>query len=316
MGPQTSGMARGRLNTGRWMRFTYALLVVLAGALAAAVIISPLAAFALAATGFHFPFPRIFDRTVMLTLLTALILGARPLRLRSLLAAGFRDPWRKWPQGLHGLIAAAIVMALLFAGAIILGAHGGPGLGRLYRRLPYYLLQAGAVGIIEEGFFRAFLLGGMTADLGRRGALIASSAIYAVSHLLRSPARLYLVGFHPAAGLYNLQGSAIQLSDPGTAVPALVGLFLLGLVLGVAYIRSETVYLPIGLHAGFVVGAKTWPALLTPGVILPWWIAGYRRFPLISGPAGWAAALILLTLLPRLCRTPEDQKSTFQPVNL
>jgi membrane protease YdiL (CAAX protease family) len=285
------------------MKFSYALILALVGALAAAIIISPLAAFALAAAGFHFPFPRIFDRTVMVTLLVALILLRRPLRCRSLLATGFRDPRRNWPQVLRGLAAAAIVMALLFACAIIAGAHGGPGLGRLYRRLPYYLLQAGVVAIIEESFFRAFLLGGMAADLGRRGALIVSSAIYAVSHLLRSPARFYLVGFHPAAGLHNLQGSAVQLSDPDTAVPVLIGLFLLGLVLGEALILTETVYLPIGLHAGFVAGAKSWPALLTSGVSLPWWIAGARRFPLISGPAGWAAALILLMLLPKLCRT-------------
>lgn len=298
------------------MKFSYALILALVGALAAAVIISPLAAFALGATRFHFPFPRIFDRTVMVTVLAALILLRRPLRFGSLLAAGFRDPRRNWPQVLWGFAAAAIVMALLFACAIIAGAHGGSGLGRLYHRLPYYLLQAGVIAIIEEGFFRAFLLGGMAADLGRRGALIVSSAIYAVSHLLRSPAKFYLVGFHPAAGLHNLQGSAVQLSDPVTAVPALLGLFLLGLVLGEALILTESVYLPIGLHAGFVAGAKSWPALLTPGVSLPWWIAGARRFPLISAPAGWAAALILLILLPKLCGTGAAQKSIFQPVNL
>jgi membrane protease YdiL (CAAX protease family) len=292
------------------MKFTYALILALVGALAAAVIISPLAAFALAAAGFHFPFPRIFDRTVMLTLLGALILLARPLRFRSLLAAGFCDPRRNWPQVLRGLIAAAIVMALLFICAFIAGAHGGPGLVRLQHRFPQYLLQAGAIGIIEESFFRAFLLGGMAADLGKRGALIASSAIYAASHLLRAPARFYLTGFDPAAGLHNLQGSAAQLSDPATAVPALVGLFLLGLVLGEAFILSGTVYLPIGLHAGFVVGAKSWPALRSPGVILPWWITGYRRFPLISGPAGWAVALILLVLLPRLYRIGPTRNQT------
>src|SRR5712692_8660361 len=110
------------------MRFSYALILALVGALAAAVIISPLAAFALAAAGFHFPFPRIFDRTVMLTLLAALLLLARPLRFRSLLAAGFRDPRRNWRQVLRGLIAAAIVMAILFICAFIAGAHGGPGL--------------------------------------------------------------------------------------------------------------------------------------------------------------------------------------------
>jgi membrane protease YdiL (CAAX protease family) len=282
------------------MKFSYALILAFVLALAAAIAISPIAAVALSAAGFRFPFPRIFDRTVMATLLATLILFARPLRMRSLLARGFRDPGSNWADVLRGLAAATVVIALLFACAALVGAHGGPGLERLRDRFPGYLLQAVVVGIIEEGFFRAFLMGGMTADLGRRGGLIVSSAIYAVSHLLRSPARLYLTGFHPAAGLHNLAGSATQLSDPGTAVPALIGLFLLGLVLGGAFLHTGTVYLSIGLHAGFVIGAKSWPAMLTPGIVLPHWIAGVGRFPLISSPAAWIAALILLAILPKL----------------
>jgi len=297
------------------MKFSYALLLAFALGLAGAVAISPFAAMALAAAGFRLPFPRIFDRTVMLTLLALIILLARPLRLRSLLAAGFRDPKGRCPEIVRGLIVAIIVIGVLFACAIGAGARGGPGLDRLRHRFPSYLLQALMVGIIEEGFFRAFLQGGLTIDIGRRAALILSSAVYSLSHLLRSPARLYVTGFHPTVGLHNLAGSAVQLSDPATAIPALVGLFMLGLVLGEAFILSEAVYLPIGLHAGFVLGAKSWPAILTPGVQLPWWIAGVGRIPLISAPAAWLAALIVLAILPRLARREQAQKSTFQPVN-
>jgi membrane protease YdiL (CAAX protease family) len=284
------------------MKFSYALIVAFALGLAAAVAISPAAAAALSACGLRFPFPRIFDRTVMATLLAALILFRRPLQLRPLLARGFAEPRRNWPDFVRGLIIALAVIAILFACAAVAGAHGGPGLERLRHRLPAYVVQAIAIGIIEEGFFRAFLLGGMSVDLGRRGALLASSAIYAVAHLLRSPARIYLTGFHPAAGLHNLAGSAIQLSDPATAVPALIGLFMLGLVLGEAFLITGKAYLPAGLHAGFVIGAKSWPALTTPGIALPHWIAGYGRFHLISSPAAWIAALILIAILPRLGR--------------
>ncbi len=300
-GGQALWLGAGRAIKHR-MRFTYVLILAFALALTAAVAISPIAAVVLTAAGFRFPFPRIFDRTVMVALLLTVILFARPLRLRSLLADGFRDLRRNWTDVLRGIAAAIVVIATLFTCAALAGAHGGPGLERLYHRFPGYLLQAIAVGIIEEGFFRVFLLGGISTDLGRRGALIVSSAIYSVSHLLRSPARIYLTGFHPAAGLHNLAGSAIQLSDPGTAAPALIGLFLLGLVLGEAFLLAGTVYFSIGLHAGFVLGAKSWPAILTPGVALPYWIAGFGRFPLISSPAAWIAALILIALLPKLRR--------------
>jgi membrane protease YdiL (CAAX protease family) len=297
------------------MKFSYALLVAFALGLAGAVVISPFAAFALATAGFHFPFPRIFDRTMMLMMLAVIIVLARPLRVRSLLADGFRDLASRWPEIVRGLILALIVMAILFACAIGSGAHGGANLERLHR-LPSFLLQAAAVAIIEEGFFRAFLQGGLTIDISRRGALVLSSAIYSLSHLIRSPARFYVIGFHPMAGLHNLAGSTTQLSHPSTAIPALIGLFLLGLVLGEAFIVSESVYLPLGLHAGFVLGMKSWPALLTPGgVSPPWWIAGVGRFPLISAPASWIAAIVVLAILPKLARRERPQKSTFQPVN-
>ena len=53
-----------------------------------------------------------------------------------------------------------------------------------------------------------------------------SSLIYAVAHLVRSPARFYLVGVHPAAGFENLGASASQLAHPLVAIPAFIGLIL------------------------------------------------------------------------------------------
>jgi uncharacterized protein len=165
-----------------------------------------------------------------------------------------------------------------------------------------FLLPAIAIGIIEEGFFRAFLLAGMRRDFGPRIALLASSAMYSVVHLVRSPAHYYLTGFHPCAGLHNLAASAAQLGHPIVAAPTLVGLFLLGMVLGEAFIATGTVWFSIGLHAGFVLGAKTWPLIGHSGVPISRWIASAGPVPLIAAPAAWTIALVLLMVLPRLLR--------------
>src|SRR5579864_675364 len=93
--------------------FTLRLALTLLIAALAAALIAPFVAPLIAWAGFHFPFPRIFDRVVMVTL---------------------------------------------------------------------------AIAVIEEGFFRAFLLDGMAQDFGRRAGLAASSAVYAAAHLVRSPA--------------------------------------------------------------------------------------------------------------------------------
>jgi hypothetical protein len=56
------------------------------------VILAPAAAAAGAALGLRFPFPRIFDRTVMVTLLAALLIWSRALGFGALMRAGFAAP--------------------------------------------------------------------------------------------------------------------------------------------------------------------------------------------------------------------------------
>ena len=79
-------------------------------------------------------------------------------------------------------------------------------------------------------------------------------------------------------------------------------LFLLGIVLAEAFLQTGTVYYSIGLHAGFVVGAKLWPDLTSAGVRLPAWLTGWGPQPLISGVAAWAIAPAPLALVRPLTR--------------
>jgi hypothetical protein len=117
---------------------------------------------------------------------------------------------------------------------------------------------------------------------------------------VRSPARFYLTGFHPLAGLNDLGASAARILHPGDALPAIIGLFLLGLVLGEAFILTGRVWFSIGMHAGFVIGAKTWPLLAYSGTPTPRWLAGPGPVPLIAAPAAWTVAILLMILLPIL----------------
>jgi membrane protease YdiL (CAAX protease family) len=292
-------------------RFTPAFLLALILGLAAAVIISPLAAAAVAAAGFRFPFPRIFDRTVMVTLAVALMLFARRLRFVELVRGGFADSYRPARQWLQGFGIAIAAMAALFALAIIAaGAH--PAAMPVLIRAMRFAGPAILIGIIEEGFFRAFLLGGMARDFGRGAALIASSAFFALVHLMRSPAHFYLTGIHPAAGLDDLGASAARLIHPGNLIPMVFGLFLLGIVLGEAFLLTGRVWVSAGIHAGVVIGAKTWPVIAHAGARPPRWLAGPGPVPLIAAPTAWIAAAmmaLLLFLLFRPSRAREAQAS-------
>jgi hypothetical protein len=141
----------------------------------------------------------------------------------------------------------------------------------------------------------------MLDEAGRTGALVLSSAIYALAHVVRAPHHIYIAHFDAAAGMYNLAASFDALLHPVSALPALFGLFLLGLVLGEAFLLTGTVYFSAGLHAGLVIGAKLWPysGYPTPAAP-PRWVGGYGHPALISGAAAWLLALLLLAFVPRL----------------
>jgi uncharacterized protein len=254
-------------------------------------------AWGLAAAGWHFPFPRLFDRTMMATLLIALLFIARRLDLGGLLREGFARPLAHRREFALGLALSLGIIAILFALAAADGCgHLLPVLPLIKRALKY-TAAAMLIGVIEEAFFRAFLLAGIRSDYGRRTALIASALIYAVVHVLRSPAHIYLTGYYPLAGFQNLALSAARLTHPTEMLPILIGLFLLGIVLGQAFMLTGKVYFSIGLHAGFVIGAKTWPVVVDHQAV-PRWLAGPGPVPLIAAPAAWIAAIIIGVALP------------------
>jgi len=57
--------------------FTARFALVLIAGIVAAIIFAPLAAVAVSAAGWRYPFPRIFDRTVMVSMLIVMLYAAR-----------------------------------------------------------------------------------------------------------------------------------------------------------------------------------------------------------------------------------------------
>lgn len=286
------------------MSFTSRFALVLIVGIVAAIIIAPVAAVAVATERWRFPFPRIFDRTVMATLLIAMLFAARDLDLIALLKRGFVHPaGSSVIPAIRGFVVAICAIVILFALALAVGGGAVGDRGAAIGLIPKYFLAAIVIAFIEEAFFRAFVLGGMAGDYGDRIALVASAAIYALAHLVRSPARFYVTSYEPAAGLITLAHSIDQFTVPALAIPTLIGLFLLGLVLGEAYLLTGSVYFSIGLHGGFVMGAKLWPKIIANRATIPWWIGGTGAIPLIGGAAAWAIAILFFAFLPVILRS-------------
>jgi membrane protease YdiL (CAAX protease family) len=283
--------------------FTLRLALTLLIAALAAALIAPLIAPIVASAGFHFPFPRIFDRVVMVTLAIAIWRERHELGLARRLQAGFAQPLAHLDDAAAGLLLGAAAIGVLWVVAWLNAPTGSRAQGvALLMALAGNIAAALTIAIIEEGFFRAFLLHGMAQDLGWCGGLIGSSAIYAAAHLVRSPARFELRGIHPLAGLHNLSASLAQLCHPISAAPGLFGLFLLGLLLGIGLVRTGRVYFSVGLHTSVILGAKTWHKFAPGAQSAPPWLAGYGRPPIISGAVAWLVTLALLVVVDRLTR--------------
>jgi membrane protease YdiL (CAAX protease family) len=261
-------------------------------AVVGAIMIAPFAAIALAAVGFSFPFPRIFDRVMMVTLLAALLLFGHRLRLLEFLRQGFRTNQADVWQVLNGLVLAAVAVSILFALASLAG--GNVRAADIFPSVLRYLPAAMLIALIEEGFFRAFLLAGMESEFGSFAGLLASSAIFALVHVIRSPARFYVVHFDPLAGAKTLVAYGERILQIG-AGPALVGFFLLGLVLSESFVLTRRVHCSVGMHLGFVLGAKTWRQAV--GGAVPRWLAGDGPVPLVAAPATWGVSGVVLILL-------------------
>ena len=99
--------------------FTARFALVVAAGIVAAIIFAPIAAVAVSAAGWHYPFPRIFDRTVMATLLIAMLFSARDLNLVSLLSRGFKHlAGTSVARAIRGFVVAIIAIAILFGLAL------------------------------------------------------------------------------------------------------------------------------------------------------------------------------------------------------
>lgn len=206
--------------------------------------------------------------------------------------------------------------------ALALGVELAAGL-RVWRpdqgapRIAWVLLSAfGAalvVGMLEEPLFRGALCRGLAEAVGWRLALGVSSGLYGWVHFLGKVPSPEPVTWD--AGL-QVVFSMVRVSlDAGTWLPGMPTLVLAGILLGRLLQRTGSLWVPIGLHTGWVFFIKSRGALTAtvPGV----GGAGWGESRVSAGWTGLAAvalAVIVFEWLGRgsACR-PGAQSSGTDP---
>lgn len=283
-----------RLPTSGVFVAAFALLVV--GTLVGAAVVAPgvYASVADPSGSAPWPFSRVYDRVAVVLLIVLLVAGRRQLGLRRVPAAWRAERWgARVRLALLGLAASLVPALVLLAPAI--GSSGLVWAGRtLAEAAQKALLAVPAallVALAEECLYRVVVFRGAAATWDWRWAAAGSALFYSAVHFLVPDREFVPSGASPAAGLSYLGevlGQVVRLE----AMPALFGLFLIGLVLAAALHHTGSLALCTGLHAGWFVAMKV-GILVTS--LPPSASAGgsaAKRQLLIGSPWVWASVAV------------------------
>ena len=126
------------------------------------------------------------------------------------------------------------------------------------------------VPLIEEVFFRGLILGLLLRSARPLMANFISSALFALLHFLKGDDRT-VQQINWSSGFVSLAHSFGQFSQPMLIIGAFATLFLIGWILADARLRTKTLWLSIGLHAGWIFGNGIFNRLAHRRVLaLPW----------------------------------------------
>lgn len=220
-----------------------------------------------------FPFHRFFSRILQVTAIILLIPLLFWLRIRNMREFGLEKNPRKWRDLTTGLSLALTPVTILGIGYLVFEIYGIKK-DLIPSALPKILLTAVVVAAIEEFLFRGVLLGLTVKTFGRVTGLVSVSLVFAFVHFLK-PGKLPVESVHWWSGFAQFSAVGAGFPDPALFALGFLSLFIVGLILGFAALRTHSLWLPIGLHAGWVFGQQflQWLAkfrIKPPDELLPW----------------------------------------------
>lgn len=139
-----------------------------------------------------------------------------------------------------------------------------------WARFGKMLAASVTVPFIEETFFRGIVLGVLLRTGRRYMSILVTSAIFSVIHFLKAPERTSAIVTW-TSGLNSIAHSFEQFGDATMLISAFATLFLIGWILADARVLTRSLWLPIGLHAGWILGNGTFSRVARQEIlVLPW----------------------------------------------
>lgn len=157
-------------------------------------------------------------------------------------------------QAVRGFLLVTVLF-LLIAGVLVLAGvldWKNPGTS-FFKTLLRGAIVAVVLAVLQEILFRGIALGIFLRAMRPATALGLSAVLFALVHFLGSPPGLNVADPDAAGVGFELLGKiAAQFSEPRGVFGIFSPLLALGFVLAYARWRTASLFLPIGLHAGWI----------------------------------------------------------------
>ena len=227
-----------------------------------------------------FKFQKYFNRAALIAAVLLLWPVVRALRVGSWRELGL-EPDARWRRHLlAGFIIAAVFVALMggYYVAFDLYKWRTP---LEWGKLPTIALSAVVVATLEEALFRGAIFGLFRRTLRPQAALFFVTALFAVLHFLKPDESFDIAEVTWLSGFALVPHTFHQFAEPATLLAGFTTLFALGWLLGDAALRTRSLWMSIGLHAGVVLVKMSFSALTKRKLLLLPWVGRELQIGLV-----------------------------------
>jgi membrane protease YdiL (CAAX protease family) len=214
-------------------------------------------------------FETFFHRAILVAAVVLLWPLLRVTHVQCMADLGLR-PNSRWGRDLFAGAAISVV-PLLCCGALLIAFHVYSFRHTFaWSRFGKMLVASIAVPFIEEPFFRGIVLGVLLRTGRKYAAILAVSAFFAAVHFLKAPERTSEIVTW-TSGFSSIAHAFAGIADPMMLASALATLFFIGWILADARVLTHSLWLSIGLHAGWIFGSGAFSRLARQQtLVLPW----------------------------------------------
>ena len=196
-------------------------------------------------------FQKFFNRAALISALALLWPLIRWLGVKGVRDFGLEPDARAGRHFGGGFAIAALLVGLMAAIYVPLGIYRMKGT-LPWGAVPTVALSAIVVALLEEALFRGAILGLFRRALSPMAALTWTTSIFAAVHFLKPDDDVEIANVDWTSGFVLLPHTFHQFAEPMTLLAGFTTLFVFGWVLGYAALRTRSLWVGIGFHAGVV----------------------------------------------------------------